>query len=101
MLETRSSPVSDFATTSAAVFPSEPGAPFGHSGISFGVSAAEAATASNDTRRTDIAVLMVPLQTRADRHSQDLIEGGHAFSPVQALGERLPVEAGSRRESRS
>src|SRR6188472_1729162 len=37
MLATCSSPLADFVTASGAVFPSEPGAPLAHSGISFGV----------------------------------------------------------------
>ena len=41
MHETRRSPVSLVTTVSAAVFPSEPGAPPGHSGIAAGGSLAE------------------------------------------------------------
>ena len=37
MLDTLSSPLADFVTVSAAVLPSDPGAPAGHSGISGGV----------------------------------------------------------------
>ena len=37
MLATCSSPLADFVTASGAVFPSEPGAPLGHRGISPGV----------------------------------------------------------------
>jgi len=37
MLATCSSPLADFVTASGAVFPSDPGAPPGHRGISFGV----------------------------------------------------------------
>src|SRR5580765_1274427 len=52
MLQTESSPLADLATTSLAVLPSEPGAPFGHRGISLGSSAASKAVGrSNETRR--------------------------------------------------
>src|SRR5678816_4934154 len=51
MLQTESSPLDDFATTSLAVLPSEPGAPFGHREISLGSSpASNAEGRSNDTR---------------------------------------------------
>src|SRR5437870_5588639 len=47
MLQTEISPLADFFTTSGAVFPSEPGAPSGHSGISLGISAAKTASGAS------------------------------------------------------
>src|SRR5262245_1733180 len=47
MFHTEISPLADFATVSLPVLPSEPGAPFGHKGISGGDSPAKAAAGAS------------------------------------------------------
>jgi hypothetical protein len=58
MLETRISPVSEVATISFAVFPSEPGAPPGHKGIAGGGSAADNETDISTAQRIEFALFI-------------------------------------------
>src|SRR6185369_14783640 len=58
MLQTESSPLADLATTSFAVLPSEPGAPFGHKGISVGSSAASNMTAVKSEKTSVVNIFI-------------------------------------------
>src|SRR5438128_1397874 len=58
MLQTDISPLGDFATTSLAVFASEPGAPSGHSGISFGISAAKIGSSASNQTSSSVFIVM-------------------------------------------
>src|SRR6266404_4431029 len=56
MLQTEISPLADLATTSFAVFPSEPGAPLAQSGISLGISAAHMASGRSDKTSNSVFI---------------------------------------------
>src|SRR5688572_7933900 len=58
MLETLSSPLADVVTSSFAVFPSDPGAPAGQSGISAGRSAAASERGRNRAAKSGAVTFM-------------------------------------------
>src|SRR5438094_5884593 len=60
MLPTEISPLADLVTTSLAAFPSEPGAPLGHKGISArGSAAKEAAGRSHKTKSRVVGFIAI------------------------------------------
>src|SRR5688572_27591845 len=73
MLHTDISPVPLVTTISFAVFPSEPGAPFGHNGISFGRSAALSRIGTKSKAMTAVSIFI----SRLVRISPRVRDGGN------------------------